>query len=224
MCKPQSFHSGYSENCSCHPHCFLLYKINLAISYLSRIFPLYFTTSWEARSDPVLLYACELMSGPWYTFQHMRSVAITSKTALNCHVPGALYLLQYGLCSAPKSWMYRKFLLQTKQDQGLRSRLVLGLCRTRCTWGSSLLRLQGKCSALTFLGLASSLLLLMSTRVFLQNALMLHRADKGKGSIPTSCQKFRALVAKRHFIDKFNWRWTGPLQTFTSSGHKVVKT
>ena len=66
------------------------------------------------------------------------------------------------------------------QEQGLRSRLALRLCRTRSPGGSSLLNIRGKCSALTFLGLTSSLLLLTSTRVYLQNSLLLYRQSKGK--------------------------------------------
>lgn len=67
--------------------CFLLYKLNLAITYFSCFSPLFFTASWEVS---VPLYSCELMPGPQYGFQHIRSTTLTSKTHTSNHISRSL--------------------------------------------------------------------------------------------------------------------------------------
>lgn len=146
MCKPQSLHSRYSENSSCHPHCFLLYKLNLAVSYFSWFSPLYFTTSeeWSMRSmESPSPFVC--------VWVHVRSMVHISTHKVcdhyqqNCSklsCPQELYIsLSMDSALHQRAEWIGHTSYKWKREQGLRSRVALGLCKSRSAWGTSLLRI-----------------------------------------------------------------------------------
>jgi len=61
-------------------------------------------------------------------------MTITNKTALNYHVPAALYSPQYGLCSATKHWMYRKYCLQTDTGAGSKKQAGPSAMQNQVSW------------------------------------------------------------------------------------------